>query len=57
MNSTDTYEDFLLTMDVHSPNKLRVNAVLPLFEQFYDVFDIKDTDAMYIAPENRTIIW
>lgn len=56
-NQTDQYRDYLLTADVHSQNKIRVNAILPLFEQFYDIFGITKNDAMYVAPEDRVHIW
>lgn len=56
-NQTDQYRDYMLTADVHSNNKVRVNAILPLFEQFYDVFGVTPNDAMYVAPEDRVQIW
>lgn len=56
-NQTDQYRDYLMTVDVHSQNKVRVNAILPLFEQFYDVFGVTRNDAMYVAPEDRVQIW
>lgn len=56
-NQTDQYRDYLLTMDVHSLNKVRVNAVVPLFDQFYDVYGVTKKDAMYVAPEDRVQIW
>lgn len=56
-NQTDQYRDYLLTIDLHSQNKVRVNAILPLFEQFYDVFGVTKNDAMYVAPEDRIQIW
>lgn len=56
-NQTDQYRDYLLTVDVHSLNKVRVNAVLPLFEQFYEVYGITKNDAMYVAPKDRVQIW
>lgn len=56
-NQTDQYRDYLLMADMHSQNKVRVNAVLPLFEQFYDIFEVTKTDAMYVAPEDRVKIW
>jgi putative endopeptidase len=43
--------------DVHSGHWVRVNAVLPLFDEFYETYDIKKGDGMYIAPENRVSIW
>lgn len=56
-NYTDQYRDYLLTNDVHSLDKVRVNAILPLFDQFYDVFGIREDDAMYVAPEDRVQVW
>lgn len=56
-SQTDQYRDYLLMVDAHSLNKVRVNAVLPLFEQFYDVYGVTEKDAMYVAPENRVKIW
>ncbi len=56
-NQTDQYRDYLLMADMHSQNKVRVNAVLPLFEQFYNVYEVTKTDAMYVAPEDRVQIW
>lgn len=54
---TTGYQMYLLNYDTHSPNKIRVNAVLSSCDAFYDVYDIKETDGMYVAPENRVGIW
>lgn len=43
--------------DVHSLGKWRVNAALKNIDDFYKAFDIKEGDAMYIAPEERINIW
>lgn len=56
-NQTDQYRDFLMTADVHSLDKIRVNAIVPLFEQFYHIFGVTKNDAMYVAPEDRVQIW
>jgi putative endopeptidase len=47
----------LLTEDVHSPGKLRVNVQFSNHDVFYDVYEIKETDEMYLAPEKRVKIW
>lgn len=47
----------LTKIDPHSLGVLRVNAALQNIQSFYDAFGIKEGDAMYIAPEKRTIIW
>lgn len=43
--------------DVHSLGKWRVNAALKNIDAFYTAFDIKEGDAMYLAPEERINIW
>ena len=43
--------------DEHSPNKNRVNAVLSSTEEFYSVYDIKESDGMYIPKKNRVAVW
>jgi putative endopeptidase len=34
-----------------------VNGALPQIAAWYDAFDIKATDKMYVAPEKRVSIW
>ena len=46
-----------LYMDEHSPSKVRVNAVVALFDPFYEIYDVKEGDAMYIAPQDRVTRW
>lgn len=47
---------YLLITDPHSPNILRVNAVLKNIELFTTVFNIKDGN-MYLPKEQHIIIW
>ena len=42
---------------INSPNKFRVNAVLPQFQKFYDTYGITENDGMYVKPEDRLGIW
>ena len=46
-----------LAYDEHSPEVIRVNAILSTLDCFYDVYDVKEGDGMYIAPENRISRW
>ena len=46
-----------LMMDRHAPAPLRVNLVVAQFQQWYDVFDIKDTDELFIPLEQRITIF
>ena len=43
--------------DVHSPAEARVNRTLGSMPHFYEAFDIKPENKMYIAPEERAVIW
>ena len=43
--------------DVHSPAEARVNRTLGSMPHFYEAFDIKPENKMYIAPEERAAIW
>lgn len=54
---TTIYKEFLFNEDNHSPNKNRVNAVLSTLDKFYEVYKIKNTDGMYVEPENRVSVW
>ncbi|HYK25994.1 MAG TPA: M13 family metallopeptidase [Steroidobacteraceae bacterium] len=47
----------LLKADPHSPTNVR--GLLPLKNQpaFYNAFDVKAGDGMYLPPEKRVIIW
>ncbi|NLA79552.1 MAG: M13 family metallopeptidase [Chloroflexi bacterium] len=50
-----TEDDILgqLASDEHAPAKVRVNGVLSVTDAFYEAFDLKPGDKMYVAPENR----
>lgn len=43
--------------DVHSPAFIRVNSILACIPEFYETYDVKEGDGMYIAPENRIGRW
>ena len=51
------YQALLLTVDVHGPVILRTNMPPRNFQEWYDTFDVKKTDEMYIEPKKRLIIW
>ncbi len=54
---TASYMMYLINMDTHAPNKIRVNAVLSSCDAFYEIYDIDEDDGMYVAPEDRVGIW
>ena len=51
------YLQMLLSVDVHGPCVLRANMPPRNFEEWYETFDVKETDGMYLAPEKRIVIW
>lgn len=46
-----------LILDRHAPALLRVNLVVSQFQEWYDVFEVTDTNKLYIPPENRIQIF
>jgi putative endopeptidase len=46
-----------ITTDPHSPEMYRVNGPASNFDPFYQAFDIKPNEKMYIAPEKRAKVW
>ena len=57
---TKIREDALRTQiktDPHSPGDVRAIQPLLNVQAFYDAFEIKEGDKMYLAPEKRVSIW
>ena len=46
-----------IATDPHSPAQFRVNGVVRNVPEFYEAFDVKPTDKLYLAPEKRVKIW
>ncbi|WP_037047217.1 M13-type metalloendopeptidase [Pseudonocardia halophobica] len=46
-----------LTIDPHSPPDLRCNAVVTNLDAFHEAFDVRESDALFTAPEARVRIW
>jgi putative endopeptidase len=44
-------------IDPHSLGKWRVDAALRNLEPFFEAFNIKAGDKMYLAPADRVTIW
>lgn len=55
-----TTEENIRTMVInneHSVNKVRVNGTLPMFDNWYNVFNITEDDALYVNKDKRALIW
>lgn len=53
---TEASEISAILNDIHSPAKIRVNAVLSAMDKFYEIFNIQPENGMYKAAE-RPSIW
>ena len=47
----------LLAIDPHSPNEFRCNQIVRNIDVFYEVFDVRETDAAWLDPAERVRIW
>jgi putative endopeptidase len=47
----------LLLTDSHSPGMYRTNGVLAHIPAFYEAFNVRQGDRMYLPPERRVRIW
>lgn len=47
----------ILKEDNHSPAAVRVNSIIAMFEEFYEVYGIDEEDDMYIPKEERVKVW
>lgn len=56
-NNREQYMDMLLNIDVHSPNVARVNGALPHIDAWYDAFNVKKSDKLYIPKKKRARVW
>jgi len=55
--ATKEYNEDLLTIDVHAPQPLRANVMSQDFDEFYEAFDVKPGDGMWLDPDKRVNIW
>ena len=46
-----------LAIDPHSPPEFRCNQIARNIAEFYEAFDIKEGDALWLDPERRVTIW
>lgn len=57
-STSDALSDAIISgMDEHASDKVRVNAVLSSCKLFYQTYDVRKGDAMYIKPEDRVDLW
>ena len=47
----------LIQTNPHSPAEYRANGAVRNVDEFYQAFDIAESDALYLPPEDRVKIW
>ena len=55
--ATKQYLTLMMMSDTHSPDKVRVNAVVSSIDEFYNTYGIKEGDGMYKAANERVKVW
>ena len=53
-------EDYIINRirtNIHSIAPLRINIIVSQMDEWYDAYNIKETDKMYISPSERVKIW
>ena len=49
--------EYLLAVDSHPLEYLRINTVVSQFQEFYDTYGVQPGDGMYLAPADRVSVW
>lgn len=47
----------LIKTNPHPPERYRVNGIVVHFQPYYDAFDVKPGDPMFLATDQRAAIW
>jgi len=55
--SRDEATRMRIATDPHSPPRYRANGAVRNVPEFYEAFDVKEGDALYLPPEERVKIW
>jgi putative endopeptidase len=55
--STDDSIRQLIVSNPHAPANYRVNGVVRNMDAWYEAFNVKPSDKLFLAPENRARIW
>lgn len=54
---TSLIKEMEMSKNVHPLNFLRTNVTLQQFDKFFETYDIGPGDGMYLAPEDRILVW
>lgn len=53
----DQFMEMLVKTDPHSPDRFRINGVMPNLEEFYKTYDVKEGDKLYLPEQKRVSVW
>ena len=57
-NKTEPHrQEQIVNTDTHPVGEFRVNGVLKNVDTFHEIFETKEGDNMYMAPEDRVKLW
>ena len=55
---TPEYEQmFVLGLDLHPTAYIDINLTFQQFDEFAQTYGVREGDAMYVAPEDRLVLW
>ncbi|GEL14078.1 neutral endopeptidase [Lapidilactobacillus concavus DSM 17758] len=57
LKTTETFQQFMVNIDVHAPGSLRTNIQAQNIDDFYQTFHVTEQDQMWLAPDKRVQIW
>ena len=57
MNVPLDLESMLFKTDEHPLPFYRVNVGVQQFDEFYETYDVKEGDGMYLEPDKRVKVW
>lgn len=55
--NTREMELYTIKRNPHPLHYLRTNVTVQQFDEFLDTFGVKEGDTMYLAPEDRVLVW
>jgi predicted metalloendopeptidase len=53
----DEFLKLVIQTDNHPPSEFRSNGIVKQFDEFHQIFSIKPGDKMYLAPQDRVLLW
>ena len=57
LRTPELEQQCILGADKHSSAYLDANGPAQMFEEFYETYDAKEGDGMYLAPDARIALW